>query len=430
LKGKNKFGLGLALVLLLPSAHADVLISTNGERFIGTIIEETTNTVVFDSELGGRLVLSSAQIRSLVRSVSNGTNGVSVPIVDATNSLVLPASTNLSWLPPGVGRDGADWLQLNSGEWLRGKLYYIQDKRVDFDSDELEEQSLKLKNVRQVYTGDRMLTQFEGQKPVYGRVVLSNDVVTVQGPETISLPRGELTGVTPGEGKAGLSLWSGKATVGLTLQSGNSHQTTITTSAELARRTPNTRLLLDYLGSYNEINGVQNVNNDRGNLTWDVWLNRDWFVRPIQFEIYHDSVANISYRLTGSIGAGYQIFDREGLKWSVAAGPAYLYTRFDTVESGAPDRASTPAGVLQTSLEYDLTRRLTFFQTVQATFTKRDAGQYTHHAVSTLEFEIKRHLNLDVSFIWDYLENPQPRSDGAIPEQSDYYLTVGLGVRF
>ena len=48
--------------------------------------------------------------------------------------------------------------------------------------------------------------------------------------------------------------------------------------------------------------------------------------------------------------------------------------------------------------------------------------------MSTLEFEIKRHLNLDVSFIWDYLQNPQTRSDGAIPQKSDYYLTVGFGV--
>jgi hypothetical protein len=50
--------------------------------------------------------------------------------------------------------------------------------------------------------------------------------------------------------------------------------------------------------------------------------------------------------------------------------------------------------------------------------------------VTTLEFEIKRHLNLDVSYVWDYLQNPQPKSDGDTPEKSDRYLTVGLGVRF
>jgi hypothetical protein len=35
-----------------------------------------------------------------------------------------------------------------------------------------------------------------------------------------------------------------------------------------------------------------------------------------------------------------------------------------------------------------------------------------------------------VSFIWDYLHDPQPKSDGTIPAKSDYYLTVGVGVRF
>ena len=53
-----------------------------------------------------------------------------------------------------------------------------------------------------------------------------------------------------------------------------------------------------------------------------------------------------------------------------------------------------------------------------------------HHAVATLSFEIKRHLNLDVTYIWDYLQSPQAESDGSPPQKSDYYLTVGLGVRF
>jgi hypothetical protein len=35
-----------------PSACADVLVGTNGERFIGTVIEVTTN-LVFWSEIGG-----------------------------------------------------------------------------------------------------------------------------------------------------------------------------------------------------------------------------------------------------------------------------------------------------------------------------------------------------------------------------------------
>ena len=424
-------GLWLALASFALPTRADVLISTNGERFVGTIVTETTNTVVFESELGGRLTLVPTQIRKLERTVTGETNAPVVPVALATNRPPPTASNNLSWTPPGVGHDGADWIQLKSGEWLRGELKYIQHKDVEFDSDELEEQSLKLKDIRQVYTAHRVLTQVEGQEPVYGVVVVSNDVVTVKGPETtVSLAREELMGITPGGGNKKIRYWSGNATVGISLQSGNNSQKTINTSAELGRRTPSTTLLLEYLGNYSQVDDVKNANNNRGNLTYDIRLSRAWFVRPLDFECYHDPLINIAYRLRGGVGAGYYLFDRPGLEWRVSAGPGFQYTRFDTVEPGEAESSSTAAGTLQSYFEYDLTRRLTFKQLLQSTFTDREAGQYTHHTVSTLEFEIKHHLNLDVSFIWDYLQNPQARSDGSIPEKSDRYLTVGLNVRF
>lgn len=413
------------------SGRADVLMATNGERFVGMVIEETSSNIVFESELGGRLTFPRAKILGLQRTPPVEVNHAAVPRSVTTNTPALPVATNtLSWTPPGVGHDGSDWIQLNSGEWLRGQLKYIQNKEVEFDSDELDQQTLKLKDVRSVYTAHRVFTQFEGREPAYGIAVISNDVVTVHGPEPLRLPLDELMGITPSGGRTGIRNWSGNATVGITLQSGNNSQKTISSSAELARRTPNTTLLLDYLGNYSQVNDVKNANNDRGNLTYDIRLSHSWFVRPAQLECYHDPLANISYRLTGGVGGGYYIFDRTGLEWTVSAGPSYQYTRFDTVEPGQSDSASAAAGLIQTRFTYDLTRRLTFTQTLQSTFTDKAAGQYTHHSVSTLEFEIKRHLNLDVSFIWDYLQNPQQKSDGSVPQKSDTYLTVGLGVRF
>jgi hypothetical protein len=294
----------------------------------------------------------------------------------------------------------------------------------------MDQQTLKLKDISKLYSAHRVFTQFVNQQPVYGMVVISNDLVMVNGPEPLSLHRDLLLGITPSGGKRGINNWSGDFSLGLSLQSGNNEQTTLTTSAELARRTPNTTLLFDYLLNYSQVNNVQSANNDRLNSSYDIRLNQDWFLRPVQLEYYHDSLANISYRLTGGASVGYYIFDRSGLEWTVSAGPAYQYTRFETVEADQADSASTPAGVLTSNFKQDITQRLTFKQSWQSIFTEREAGQYTHHAVTTLEFEIKKHLNLDVSFVWDYLQNPQTRSDGAIPQKSDYYLTVGFGVRF
>jgi hypothetical protein len=329
-----------------------------------------------------------------------------------------------------VGTDGSDWVMLKSGEWLRGDLKYIQNKEVEFDSDEMDQQTLKLKDVSQVYTAHRVFTQFEDRAPAYGKVVISNDTVNVHSEEPFSLSRDLLIGVTPSGGRTGLRDWSGSATLGLSMQSGNQHQTTFTTAAELSRRTPATTLLLDYLGNYGVANGVQTANNNRFNGSYDVRLNRDWFLRPLQLELYHDELANIAYRVTASASAGYYIFDRTGLEWDVSAGPGYQYTQFANVETNQSDHAATPAGVFSSKFKADITDRLTFLQSWQSYFISRESGQYTHHSVSTLEFEIKRHMNLDVSLVWDYLQCPQPKADGEDPQKSDLYLNVGWGVRF
>jgi hypothetical protein len=73
---------------------------------------------------------------------------------------------------------------------------------------------------------------------------------------------------------------------------------------------------------------------------------------------------------------------------------------------------------------------LTFIQTYSGTLASEQAGLYSHHAVSTLEFEIKRHLELDMSFVWDYLQNPATESSGTVPQRNDFRLTLGVGVKF
>jgi len=412
----------LVLLTVYPSAMADVLIATNGEQFIGKVLEETSDSVTFLSETGGRFTVPRQRIRQLQRMtpVQN----------EATNRVFSSsASTNASWRPPGVGKDGFDWLKLKSDEWLKGHLDYVQEKKVQFDSDKLEDLSLELKDVREIYSAKPMFIRFHGREQLYGTVAVTSNLVTVVGPEQIQLPREQLTGITPG-GKRELDLWSGKVNLGLNLQSGNTKQVTFNASGELARRTPATEFLLTYLGNFGKVDETQNANNHRINVSYDVRLNRDWFVRPIQMEYYRDQLANIAHRATVGVGFGYYLFDRDNLEWKVAAGPGYQYTRFETVVPGDESSSSTPAGMVQTFFKTDITRRLTFTETFTATLASQQAGLYTHHMVSSLEFEIKHFLDLDLSFVWDYLQNPQTEANGTVPVNSDLRLTLGLGVKF
>jgi putative salt-induced outer membrane protein YdiY len=418
--------LGLALCVMASVGRADMLIGVDGERLVGKVIEETRDTVIFESTIGGRMTIPRGQVREIQRTPAAETPAVVSTSVPSTNT---QAVSSLEWLPPSIGHDGYDWIQLKSGEWLKGRLKYVQEKNVEFDSDELEEMTLKLKDVRKIYTAKPMYTKFEGREPVHGAVVVSNDVVIVEGIEPLRLPRDDLTGITPG-GKTGIKNWSGKVSAGLNLQSGNTKETTVNVSSELARRTPATELLLDYFGNYSEVNDRQNANNDRVDATYDIRLDRHWFVRPVQWEYFHDPLANIKARATAGVALGYTIFNQNGLEWWVAAGPSYQYTQFETVETNRSTSVNTPAASLQSKFEVDITKRLDLILSYRGTATSEEAGRYTHHAVTTFEFEIKHHLDLDVSFIWDYLQHPQAEDSGKIPQQSDFLLTVGLGASF
>jgi len=419
------------LVLAAGTVFArDLLVGTNGEQFVGTVISETASNVVFDSEMVGRQTFPRAKIRIVQRTPPVAVSPAATVLATTTNSPATNAPVTAAWHPPGVGRDGSDWVQLRSGEWLKGTLRYIQNKEVDFDSDEMDEQTLKLKNVSKVYPAQPMFIQFADQPSIYGRVVISNDLVRVEGSQPVSLPRDQLLGITPSGGRTGIRDWSGDFDLGLSVQSGNNEQTTLTTSAELARRTPNTSFLINYLGNYSQVNNVQSANSQRLNSTYDLRLNHDWFLRPIQLEYYQDSLANLAHRVTAGVGAGYYVLDRDELEWTVSAGPGYQATWFENVKSGESDTATTPAAVLGSNFKADLTQRVTLIQSWQSMFIDRQSGSYNHHAVTTCEFEVKRHLDLDVSFIWDYLQNPEAKDDGVVPQKSDYYLTLGFGVRF
>ena len=424
-QARKSFQLTAVLCLwLISPVKADVLLGVNGERLVGTILEETADSVIFQSEIGGRVTVLRSRIRELQRTPA--TQGAQTNAFQAGQPA---ASMSGLWQPPGVGKDGFDWLQLKSDEWLKGHLDYVQDKKVQFESDKLEDLTLDFKDVRRLYSAKPMFIKFDQLEQVFGTVIVSNDVVEVIGPEQLQLPRGQLTGITPG-GTREINLWSGKANIGLSIQGGNSKQANLNASAELARRTPATQFLLNYLGNYSEVEGSQNANNHRVNLSYDVRLNKYWFIRPVQLEYYRDQLANIAHRVTAGVGFGYYIFDRDKLEWKVAAGPGYQYTRFETVEPGESDSASTPAALLTTKFKADITSRLTFEQTFAATLASQQAGLYSHHWVSSLEFEIKRHLDLNVSFVWDYLQNPQTEASGVVPLHSDFRLTLGVGVKF
>jgi putative salt-induced outer membrane protein YdiY len=336
------------------------------------------------------------------------------------------ALPDLGWSPP---EDGFDWIQLKSGEWLKGRLKALQERDLEFDSDELNYLTFDWKDIRQVRSVHTLDVLFVDGEKVSGPVTITPDQITVGGAEPRVLPRDQLQSLTPGGSKE-RNHWSGKLSVGLTLRQGNTESVEYNAQAHLQRRTPATRLSLDYIGNVSSVDQVESANNHRVNTEFDLWLPRRFYLILPFAEYYTDPFQNLAHRVTLGVGVGYDLIDRPKLEWNITAGPAYQQAWFESSEPGGPTQEGTGALVFGSRFDWDITHRIGLILEYRGQFTSREVGETTHHAVSTLSLELTKRFDLDVSLVWDRISNPKIGADGIQPQQDDYRLVVGLGVDF
>jgi len=343
---------------------------------------------------------------------------------------VLAWPAHADWAPPPPMPDEFDWVQLVSGEWLKGEIRGMYRDSMEFDSEELDLLSLDLEDITEIRSAQRLATRFSGDRIVSGKLLVQgNDVTVIDGESRERFVRADLLTISRAA-KSRRDYWSGDITLGGLFRSGNTDQTELSTSVNLKRRTVESRITLDYLANFTRNNGVESANNHRLKLDWDRFMSDRFFIRPLFGEWYRDPFLNIDARFTGGTGAGYQLIDSKKTEWSVFAGPSRQATRYVDVEEGASDTESSWALSIGTDYETELTKWLDFTYNYSAQITSEAAGKYNHHMVGTLEFDLIGSLELDVSLVWDRIESPKPNADGTIPEKDDYRLILGLGYDF
>ena len=332
------------------------------------------------------------------------------------------------WKGPDTS-DGFDWVELNSGEWLKGELKAMYDNEMEFDSDELDVLMLDMADVKQIITGRTQTVRNEEKEEYAGTLYINEDTVRVKDAEgnVDEFERSELLGIVEGAPKE-INYWSFKLGAGLTIQSGNTDQSDLNLNAKIQRRTAGNRLTLDYLGIITETAGVETANNHRFSGSFDIFLSRKLFLRPVFGEYFKDRFQNIDHRGTVGIGVGYHIKDNSKTEWDVFAGPAFQYTKFVSVQPGESSEASTPAFVAGTDWETELTKWMDANASYTLTLLNERSGTYTHHAVAGLEIELTSIFDLDLSVIWDRIQTPQARADGSIPEQDDFRILLGVSM--
>ena len=422
-------------LLLDVNVGADSVFLKGGERLIGQILSEETAKIIFESQTVGRIEIPRDRIERIER--QSATLPASAGPTNAPPAALLNTSGFAPWLTPQslAESNRFDWIELKSGEWLKGRIKSMQDEKLEFDSEEMDVHNFDWEDIRTVRSPRLHSVRFDIGEPLQGSLLITtNEVQVMSDTATNSFRRDELVAITP-TGRREIDKWSAHVSAGMSFRSGNTKEVEYNTRATLQRRTPSTRLLLDYTGNFGEYTigtnqTVTTEDNQRSYAQFDYFLSRRLFVRLPTVEYYKDPLQNLDHRLTLGGGVGYDVIHNRRAEWNVTLGAAWQRNWYSSVGTNQNPIADSAALTLDSRLDLDITDRINVVLQYRGQFSGRETGNNTHHGVATLEFKIHKRLDLDVSFTWDRVANPETDASGHTPSKDDFRLNLGLGIDF
>ena len=332
--------------------------------------------------------------------------------------------------PPAFDPKKYDWIRLTSGEWLKGDILSMRDNKFEFDSDEMDEQNFDWEDIAELRSSRKYTYVLTDRKSLIGTALILDEefVISVDGEERV-LKRGDLMSIIPA-GTREWDRWDGKLSVGLAFRRGNTEQTDLTYQAFVRRRAALTRVRLDFNGAIGEVEGEQTVNNYRSTLKLDLFLSPRFYITPLAVIIYHDKFTNIDIQSTPFAGVGYHALNKKKIEMDLELAAGYQYTKYISVQAGADEENRSGAILPTIRIETDPLKDVDFDVLYQAGITVPDPEDTTMHGEVILSVEITKIFDLDVSWIWDRVQSPQPTEDGTVPKKDDVKLTVGIGIDF
>jgi putative salt-induced outer membrane protein YdiY len=330
---------------------------------------------------------------------------------------------------PGAPDDPLDWVQLSTGEWLRGEIILVRDEVLEFDSEELDEVEIDWVDVAALYSPRVLSVAIRDGEVITGVTELREGTVSVADGQAVrEFPAGRVHSILVGE-LTEANYWSATVNASLVARSGNTDQSDFTSRVDVTRETPATRLALHYRGNYGRTDGVETVNNHRGSADFNLYLSRKLFVTPLTGEVFTDSYQNIDLRTNLNAGFGYYLV-RADTDWWVYAGGGYQNTRYVSVLAGEDDSVDNGTVMMGSTLETDLSDDVELDAEYSARLILGADETTLHRVFVALVFELWGDIDFDASLTWDHNTNPKPNADGVEPDKNDLITAYGLSIDF
>jgi hypothetical protein len=386
---------------------------------------------------------TEATAEETVEGLIEAPGGVPTAPTDAKTAVdtVKAAMANVQANEGGIGDsytiqfgDTFDWVQMSSGEWIKGNIERMREDTIEFDSDDLGMLYLDFADAILVHSPQVNTYVFDGRISATGKAVITETTVIVQTEDegTKVFAREDLENIVEGERER--DWWSMNLRFGLTLNRGNTDQITYDVNFNVKREDRLTLLDLNYNTSFGRTNGEQNVNRHLGEALFQVFLGSRWWVTPAFGQLFNDRFQNIQFRATPAAGAGVHIIDAPNVAWDFQTGLGYQFLRYtDNADPTVENPQSDAFIPLYTYWDFDITGDIDLTLSWLTNLVVTTIGNTNHTGKADLAVELTSVLDLNIAFLFLRTEQPaQPvdPTDPATPpiEKNDYQLVVGISL--
>ena len=338
--------------------------------------------------------------------------------------------------PTPVFKQDFDWIKLTSDEWLKGDIISMYDEKLEFDSDELDMQTIDLEDIAELRSREwQSIRMFDGTIDEGYLVIKDGKLSLVKNGVTSHYEFSNLLSIAS-SGKNERDLWDGYVNLGINLREGNTVQFDYTFSAGIQRRSSSSRFKTDYTADYSRYEDKDTeqttvtADSERLTSSYDWFFNPKIYFRAADFEYMADDFLNLDYRIHYGIALGYHIVDTSRTSWDVNLGPSYQKSKFLDVKDGESDSEDSLGVTLGTDFTFEISSDIDYEASYNVQVIDEASGGNIHHFQTGLEIDLTNDFDLDLTFYADRTENPKEDSEGLVPEKNDFRLVVGLGYDF
>jgi hypothetical protein len=351
--------------------------------------------------------------------------------------LVYADKTKTEWQKPTpIFKQDFDWVKLTSDEWLKGDIVSMYDEKLEFDSEELDMQTIDWEDIAELRSKQwQSIRMFNGTIAEGFLVLKDGQLSLVKNGVTTHYESNNLLSIAS-SGKNERDLWDGYINVGINLRQGNTVQIDYTFSAGVQRRSASSRFKVDYTSDYSRYEdqdtelSIVTADSTRLTSSYDWFFNPKVYFRAADFEYIADEFLNLDYRIHYGVAIGYHLVDTSKTSWDVNAGPSYQISKFIDVQDETSNSENSGGLTLGTDFSFEVTSDIDFDASYNVQIVDEAAGGKIHHFETGVEIDLTNDFDLDLTFYADRTENPKEDSLGKIPEKNDYRLVVSFGYDF